>query len=314
MNLTTTNTGKEVLTRARKRWRWKREFPLHLMLLPGVIVTLIYSYGPMFGIVMAFQKFRPAQGFFNSDWVGWRNFEYVFNLPDFNQILWNTIFISIMKIIFSLAVPLLLALLLNEVAKDWFKRMVQTSIFLPFFLSWAVLGGVMIELFSLNGPVNALAKVFGVDPIMFMASNNWFVTILIGSDVWKGMGYNMIIFLAAIVSINANLYEAAEVDGAGKWKQMLHITLPGMSTIIILLATLSLGSVLNAGFEQVLILYNPIVYEKGDVIDTFAYRLGLFDQQYSPAAAIGLFKSVISFFLVSMSYYFAYRFNNYRIF
>ncbi|MCM3748161.1 ABC transporter permease subunit [Paenibacillus pasadenensis] len=284
------------------------------MLLPGVIVTLIYSYGPMFGIVMAFQKFRPAQGFFNSDWVGWRNFEYVFNLPDFNQILWNTIFISIMKIIFSLAVPLLLALLLNEVAKDWFKRMVQTSIFLPFFLSWAVLGGVMIELFSLNGPVNALAKVFGVDPIMFMASNNWFVTILIGSDVWKGMGYNMIIFLAAIVSINANLYEAAEVDGAGKWKQMLHITLPGMSTIIILLATLSLGSVLNAGFEQVLILYNPIVYEKGDVIDTFAYRLGLFDQQYSPAAAIGLFKSVISFFLVSMSYYFAYRFNNYRIF
>ncbi|WP_051251479.1 ABC transporter permease [Paenibacillus harenae] len=298
----------------RNRRRWKKELPLHLMLIPGVIVTLIYAYGPMFGIVMAFQKFQPALGFLKSKWIGLKNFEYVFNLPDFNQVLWNTTFISVMKIVFGLAVPLMMALLLNEVAKNWFKRMIQTSIFLPFFLSWAVLGGIMIELFSLKGPVNALLSIFGVDPIMFMASNHWFVTIIIASDVWKGMGYNMIIFLAAIVSINANLYEAAEVDGAGRWKQMVHITLPGMASIIILICTLSLGGVLNAGFDQILILYNPIVYEKADVIDTFVYRLGLFDQQYAPAAAIGLFKSAISVVLVSLSYYLAYRFSNYRIF
>lgn len=314
MNQITTRTMKMPQKRLSVRRKMKKELPLHLMLIPGVIVTLIYAYGPMFGIVMAFQKFQPALGFFKSKWIGLDNFDYVFHLPDFNQVLWNTFFISIMKIIFGLAVPLILALLLNEVVKPWFKRLIQTSIFLPFFLSWAVLGGIVFELFSLRGPVNSLISLFGIDPIMFMASNNWFVSIIIASDVWKGMGYNMIIFLAAIVSINANLYEAAEVDGAGKWKQMLHITLPGMSMIIILICTLSLGSVLNAGFDQILIMYNPIVYEKGDVIDTFVYRLGLFDQQYGPAAAIGLFKSVISVVLVSLSYYLAYRFSNYRIF
>ena len=196
------------------------------MLVPGIIVTLIYAYGPMLGIVMAFQKFKPLLGFFKSEWVGFKNFEYVFNLPDFTQVLWNTFFISIMKIAFGLLIPLILALLLNEITKNWFKRLIQTSIFLPFFLSWAVLGGVLIEIFSLKGPVNGIISAVGIEPIMFMGINEWFVSIIIGSDVWKGMGYNMIIFLAAIVSINANLYEAAEVDGAGKWKQMVHITLP----------------------------------------------------------------------------------------
>ncbi len=298
---------------ARKR-NIRLELPLHLMLIPGIIVTLVYAYGPMFGIVMAFQKYQPFLGFLKSKWIGLANFEYVFNLPDFNQVLWNTFLISVLKIFFALVVPLILALLLNEVAKDWFKRLIQTSIFLPFFLSWAVLGGVMIEIFSLNGPINAMLSGFGLERIMFMGSNHWFVSILVGSDVWKGMGYNMIIFLAAIVGINAHLYEAAEVDGAGKWKQMINITLPGMAPIIILMCTLSLGGILNAGFDQILILYNPIVYESGDVIDTFVYRLGLFDQQYSPAAAIGLFKSVISVVLVTLSYYLAYRLSNYRIF
>ncbi|WP_409347077.1 ABC transporter permease [Paenibacillus sp. MBLB4367] len=288
--------------------------PLHLMLLPGVLVTLIYAYGPMFGIVMAFQKFEPVLGFFRSKWVGLKNFRYVFNLPDFNQVLWNTVLIATLKVALILIVPLVLALLLNEITKNWFKRLIQTSVFFPFFLSWTVLGGVVLELFSLKGPVNGLISGFGVEPIMFMGSNNWFRAIIVGSDVWKGMGYNMIIFLAAITAINANLYEAAEVDGAGKWKQMIHISLPGMMPIIILLTTLSLGNILNAGFDQILIMYNPTVYEGGDVIDTFVYRLGLFSQQYGPAAAIGLFKSVISVGLVSISYYMAFKFSNYRIF
>lgn len=294
--------------------RIKTDMPLHLMLLPGVLVTLVYAYGPILGVVMAFQKYEPVLGFFKSKWVGLKNFRYVFNLPDFNQVLWNTVLIASLKIIFSLAVPLILALLLNEITKKWFQRMIQTSIFLPFFLAWTVLGGVILELFSLRGPVNGMISSMGLEPIMFMGSNNWFRAIMVGSDVWKGMGYNMIIFLAAITGINASLYEAAEVDGAGKWKQMMHITLPGMMPIIILMTTLSLGNILNAGFDQILIMYNPTVYQGADIIDTFTYRLGLFSQQFAPAAAVGLFKSGISVGLVSLSYYLAYKFSNYRIF
>ncbi|MDQ8735974.1 ABC transporter permease subunit [Paenibacillus sp. LHD-38] len=292
----------------------KKEYLLHLMLLPGVIATLIYAYGPMAGLVMAFQQFEPLSGFFKSEFVGLENFRYVFALPDFNQVLWNTIIIAIYKMVLFLLVPLLLALLLNEVTRKWFSGFIQSAIFLPFFLSWTVLGGVVIELFSLSGPINGLLTEIGFQPIMFMLDNDWFRGIVIGSDVWKGMGYNMIVMLAAIVGINATLYEAAEVDGAGKWKQVMHITLPGIAPILILLGVLSLGGILNAGFEQILIMYNPTVYEGADIIDTFVYRLGMFSQQFGPAAAIGLFKSVISLGLVSITYYAAYKFNNYRIF
>ncbi|SEO72546.1 putative aldouronate transport system permease protein [Paenibacillus sp. OV219] len=293
---------------------FRKESPLHLMLLPGVIFTIIYAYGPMAGIVMAFQQFEPLSGFWKSDWVGLDNFDYVFHMPDFKQVLWNTVIISIFKIILFLLVPLILALLLNELTKRWFVRIIQSSIFLPFFLSWTVLGGVIIELFSLHGPVNALLSQLGLEPIMFMLNNDWFRGIIIGSDVWKGMGYNMIILLAAITGINMSLYEAAEVDGGGKWKQMLHITLPGIAPILILLGVLSLGNILNAGFEQIFLMYNPTVYQGSDIIDTFVYRLGMFSQQFGPAAAVGVFKSVISLGLVSISYYAAYKYNNYRIF
>ena len=292
----------------------KKESILHLMLLPGVIVTLIYAYGPMAGLIMAFQQFEPLSGFFDSKLIGFDNFRYVFNMPDFTQVLWNTVVISVFKLALFLIVPLILALLLNEVTRRWFSRIIQSAILFPFFLSWTVLGGVIIELFSLNGPVNGIITDLGMEPIMFMLDNEWFRGIIIGSDVWKGMGYNMIIMLAAITAVNATLYEAAEVDGAGRWKQVIHITLPGMAPILILLAVLSLGGVLNAGFEQILIMYNPTVYEGADIIDTFVYRLGMFSQQFGPAAAVGLFKSVISLALVSLTYYAAYKYNNYRIF
>lgn len=308
------NTTKAPADVAPKSKRRVPTLPLHLMLIPGVLITLIFAYGPMFGIVMAFQKYSPAKGFFDSKWVGFKNFEYIFNMPDFYQVLWNTIIIAVLKIIFSLLVPLIVALLLQEIRRNWVVRTVQTSVFLPFFLSWTILAGVIFEIFSLQGPLNSILAYFGAEPIMFMGEKGWFRGILIGSDVWKGMGYNMIIFLAAIIGINPNLYEAAEIDGAGRWKQVLNITLPGIVPIIVLLTTLSLGSVLNAGFEQILLLYNPLVYESADVVDTLVYRMGLIDQQFSPAAAFGLFKSVVSVFLVSISYYLAYRFTNYRIF
>jgi len=293
---------------------FKRELPLHLMLLPGVILTLIFAYYPMMGIVMAFQKYNPALGFSRSKWVGLKNFEFVFKMKDFYTVIGNSLVISLLKIVFGIVVPLALSLLLNEVAFMKLKKFIQTSLFLPYFLAWTLLGGIVLEIFSLDGIINTFIKLLGHEPIYFMVDGGWFRFILVATDVWKNMGYNMVIFLAAITNINPNQYEAAAIDGASKWKQTLHVTLPGMMPIVVLVSTLSIGSILDAGFEQVLVLYNPLVYDTGDIIDTFVYRMGLLSGQFSPAAAVGLFKSCISFLLVSISYYLAYKLSHYRIF
>lgn len=289
--------------------------PLHLMILPALVFIVIYSYGPMLGIVIAFQKFVPALGIFESKWTGWDNFRYVMAMPDTGRVLWNTVFISFMKIVAGLIVPITVSLLLNEVRKELFKRGIQTLIYLPHFLSWVILGGILIDILSPStGIVNQLLAALGIEPIFFLGSNDWFRYILVLSDTWKDFGFSTIVYLAALTSINPSLYEAAAIDGAGRWKQTLHVTLPGMAPVIILLTTLSLGQVLNAGFDQVFNLYSPQVYETGDIIDTFVYRIGLLDAQYGVATAVGLFKSVISLTFISLSYYLAYRLANYRIF
>jgi putative aldouronate transport system permease protein len=292
-----------------------RQLPLHLMILPGFIIVFIYSYIPMVGILMAFEKYMPSKGIFESKWVGLKNFKYVFNLPSTIDVLYNTAFIACMKIMAGMIVPLLVAILLNEMAKPFIKRMVQTFVYLPHFLSWVILGGVLVDILSPStGIVNQMLGAIGIEPIFFLGSNQWFPFTLIVSDVWKEFGFSTIVYLAAITGINPALYEAAVIDGAGRWKQTLHITIPGMMPVIILLATLSLGNVLNAGFDQVFNLYSPLVYESGDILDTLTYRMGLINAQYSVATAIGLFKSVISFVLISISYWLAYRLANYRIF
>jgi len=289
--------------------------PLHLLLLPAVILVLIYSYGPMFGIVIAFQNFIPAKGFLESSWVGLKHFRYILSLSDTYQVLGNTLFISILKIIAGLIVPLTVSLLLNEVRQKLFKRSVQTLVYLPHFLSWVILGGVLIDILSpSSGIVNAFLGLFGVEPIYFLGDNRWFPYVLVLSDVWKEFGFSTIIYLAALSGINPALYEASIMDGAGRLRQTWHITLPGMRPIIVVLVTLSLGNVLNAGFEQVFNLYSPLVYESGDIIDTYVYRMGLISAQYGPATAIGLFKSVVSLVLISSTYYLAYRLAKYRIF
>jgi putative aldouronate transport system permease protein len=298
----------------KNRLNLRRELPLHLMLLPGLLVIIIFHYIPMAGVVMAFQKYIPARGLFESQWVGLKNFQYVYDFPDIIRVLWNTVYISIMKIIAGLVVPLVIALLLNEVRMEMFKRGIQTLIYLPYFLSWVILGGILIDVLSLNGIVNQLISAFGMEKIYFLGSNSWFPYVLVGTNEWKEFGYSTIVYLAALTSINPALYEAAVVDGAGRWKQTLHITLPGMLPIIILLTTLSLGQVLNAGFDQVFNLYSPQVYESADIIDTLVFRIGLVEAQYSVATAIGLFKSVVSLLLISISYMLAYRYSGYRIF
>ncbi|MDQ8738801.1 ABC transporter permease subunit [Paenibacillus sp. LHD-38] len=293
----------------------KIQWTLHLMILPALLLILLYSYGPMFGIVIAFQKFIPARGIAGSNWVGWDNFRFVMEMPDFYRVLRNTVFISAMKIIANLVVPIMIALLLNEIRKEAFKRSFQTLVYLPHFLSWILLGGILIDILSpSNGIVNQFLGWLGIDPIYFLGDRTWFPYVLVGSDTWKEFGYNTIVYLAAITGINLSLYEAAIVDGASRWKQTLHITLPGIAPIIVLLCVLSLGNVLNAGFDQVFNLYSPQVYETGDIIDTFVYQLGLVDAQYSVGTAVGLFKSFVSLVFILVSYVLAYRLAGYRIF
>jgi len=290
------------------------EAPYHLMLLPGVILVLIYSYGPMFGLVIAFQDFIPANGF-KSDWIGFGNFTYVWLLPDTLSVIWNTVYISLMKIVAGLVFPILISLLLNEVHKSFIKRSVQTLIYLPHFLSWIILGGILIDILSPSeGIVNHALQFFGLKPVYFLGDNSWFPYTVVLTDLWKEFGFSTIVYLAALTSINPVLYEAAIVDGANRWRQTWHVTLPGMVPIIVLLTTLSLGNVLNAGFDQIFNLYSPQVYASGDIIDTLVYRLGLVDAQFGPATAVGLFKSVVSFVFISVSYLLAYRLANYRIF
>jgi len=292
-----------------------RTLPLHFMILPGLALVLIYSYGPMIGIAMAFERYIPTRGITGSEWIGLDNFRYLLDMPDSMDVLRNTIVISFMKIVVGLFVPIVVALLLNEVRKESFKRGIQTMIYLPHFLSWIILGGVLIDILSpTNGFVNDILGWFRIEPIYFLGSNNWFRVVLVTSDVWKEFGFNTIVYLAALTGINPSLYEAAIVDGANRWKQTFHVTLPGMLPIIVLLAVLSLGNVLNAGFDQVFNLYSPQVYETGDIIDTFVYRTGLVETQYGVATAAGLFKSVVSCIFVIAAYVMAYRFANYRIF
>jgi len=285
------------------------------MIFPCVLLVLIYQYVPMFGIIIAFQKFVPARGFFGSQWIGWDNFTYVFNMPDIWHIIYNTIYIAVLKIVAMMLVPISISLLLNEVRHTFVKRSVQTLIYLPHFMSWIILGGILIDILSPSqGIVNQMLGWFGVEPIFFLGDNRWFRFTLVFSETWKEFGFSTIIFLAALTSINPTLYEAATIDGANRWKQTWHVTLPGILPVIILLGTLSLGSVLNAGFDQIFNLYNPSVYETGDILDTLIYRLGLVNAQYGVATAVGLFKSVVGVCLISLSYFLAYRLANYRIF
>ena len=297
------------------RSHWIRNAPLHLMVLPSLVIVAIYAYGPMFGLVIAFQKYYPTLGISRSQWIGLGNFTYLLDLPNIWRVIYNTLYISSMKIVIGQVVPIITALLLNEVRKQVFKRTVQTLVYLPYFLSWVILGGILIDLLSpSSGIVNQLLQTIGLKPIFFLGNNDWFPIVLVASETWKEFGFNTIVYLAALTSINPTLYEAGIMDGAGRWRQTWHITLPGITPVIILLATLSVGQVLNAGFDQVFNLYSPVVYESGDIIDTFVYRLGLINFQFGVATAVGLFKSVVSVILIAVSYMLAYRYANYRIF
>ena len=292
----------------------RSQLPYHLMLAPGMLFLLLFHIVPMGGLIMAFQNYVPIKGLIGSDFVGLKNFQRLFRLPTFWNVLKNTVVISVSKLVLVTLAAIVFALLLNECRNLKFKRIIQTTVYLPHFLSWVILAVMFSKLFSYTGIINQLTGLFGREPEMFMISNQWFRKILIGGEVWKEFGYSAIVYVAAMTNIDPTLYEAAGMDGANRLKKILYITLPGIVPTIVLMTTLNMGKILSGGFDQVFNLYSPLVYQTGDIIDTYVYRMGLVDLQYSNGTAVGLFKSLISFVLLVVSYKLADKFVGYRVF
>lgn len=290
------------------------QLAFHLMMAPGMIFLIIFSFIPMFGIIMAFQNYMPAKGILRSPWVGLDNFKFMFQIPDSKQIFINTLVIAIGKIILGTFVSVAFALLLNEIRVRFVKKTIQTIVYLPNFLSWVILATVVVNLFSYEGPINSFLSLLGIDPILFMASNTWFRPMLVVTDVWKTFGYGSIIYLASLTSIDQGLYEAATMDGANRFKSMIHITIPGLLPTIMLVTAMNLPNILNAGFDQIFNLYNPLVMQTSDIIDTYVYRVGLVGRQYSLGTAVGLMRSVVGIILMLSANKIAQKTTNYRLF
>ncbi|OAS22690.1 ABC transporter permease [Paenibacillus oryzisoli] len=302
MSVTTTELKQGVGTAKVSKNRWKlfiTNLDLYVLLIPGLLFLLLFKYTPMYGIIIAFMDFNIFDGFTGSKWVGLAQFEKLIHSEEFMQVFVNTLLISLYKLVLLFPVPIIIALLLNEVRKSWFKRTIQTIIFLPHFLSWVIISGLFITILSPSGGlINNVIQFFGGTSISFFLDNHYFRSVLVFTAGWKESGWNAIIFIAAIAGIEQEQYEAASIDGAGRIRQMMHITLPGIVPTIILILVLRLGYLLEAGTEQILTMYNSVVYQTGDVIGTYVYRIGLGQQDYSFSTAVGLFNSVIGFLLI----------------
>ena len=282
----------------------KKTFPSRtinywVMILPALIWMLAVNIVPMFGVVMAFQDFNPGKGIFGSEFVGLENFRYMFQMKDVSQIFFNTVVIAVCKLFLNVIVPVIFALLLNEIKNVAFKRSVQTIVYLPHFISWVVLSGILINLLSTsNGAVNEVIKFFGGEPIQFLQSEKFFRSVIVISDIWKEAGWGAIVYIAAISGIDREMFEAARVDGVKMMQKIWYITLPSIAPTITVLFILRLGSILKNGFEQIFMLYSPVVYDVADVFETYTYRIGMQEGKYGFASAVGLFQSVVGLILV----------------
>jgi putative aldouronate transport system permease protein len=277
-----------------RRDRW-----LYIFLLLPLAFYIVFKYIPMYGAVIAFKDFKIGLGIGGSKWVGLQQFSRLFRTPDFFKILKNTLLLNVYALVFGFPVPILLAILLNEVRSPLFKRLNQSILYLPHFISWVVLAGIFIQMLSPStGVVNLILKALGFTPVYFMASKFWWPVMFVVSGIWQGAGWGSIIYLAAVSAIDPELYEAARIDGAGKFGQIWHITLPGIKATIAIMLILRMGSMMDVGFEHIYNLQNSAVYDVADVISTYVYRVGIMGAQYSYTTAIGLFQSVISLVLV----------------
>ncbi len=287
-----TNSKKNVLSEVIKHKE------LYIILLPTVIYYIIFHYFPMIGNIIAFQDYSVASGILGSKWIGWKHFTDFLSNYKFWQLIRNTLSINLYGLLFAFPAPIILALLLNEVKRNRFKRTVQTVTYLPHFISVVVAVVIVLDFVSANGMINHIRMLFGLDKIVFMTQPKYFYSIYVMSDIWQHIGWGSIIYIAALSGINVELYEAAYIDGAGRWKQMIHVTLPGIIPTIVILFILRIGQMLNVGFEKVLLLYNPSIYETADVISTYVYRRGILNLDYSYSTAVNLFNSVFNLALL----------------
>jgi putative aldouronate transport system permease protein len=279
----------------------RRNKLLYLMVLPVIAYYVIFDYGPMYGLQIAFKDYSPGDGIWGSRWVGLANFTEFFQSYYFWRLIRNTLLISVYELIFGFPAPIILALLLNELRKQAFKRIVQTVTYLPHFISVVVVVGMLVDFLARDGVVNQVLGYLGVEARSYLSEPGWFRFLYVSSGIWQQIGWGSIIFLAALSNIDPSLYEAAKVDGAGRWKQMLHITIPGIMPTVIILLILRMGSMMSVGSEKILLMYNPLTYDTADVISTFVYRKGILEASYSYTTAVGLFNAVIAFLLVIIS-------------
>jgi putative aldouronate transport system permease protein len=280
--------------------RLKKSLPVYMLLLPGLALLLLFHYVPIYGIMIAFKDFSPFRGIWGSTWAGFKYFAYFLREETFWKALRNTVVINAYQLVFGFPVPILFALLLNELWSNRYKKVIQTVSYLPYFISWVVAASLVTTILSPStGIVNGfLERVFGIEPVYFLGRQKYFRSVVVISGIWKSFGFQSVYYIASLASIDTNLYEAASIDGAGRLRQTWYITLPGLRNIIIVLLVLQVGTMINIGFEQLYLLGNPIVYEVGDVISTYVYRLGIENTQFSLTSAIGLTQSLINFALV----------------
>lgn len=287
------NSGKSLI-----KYIWRKKFMYSILVLP-LLYYIIFEYIPIYGILIAFQNYAPGKPFIGSEWIGFKNFEIIFKSKPFIEALRNTILISFYKIIWGFPFPIMIAFLLNEVHSVGFKRSVQTAIYFPHFVSWVIVGGIIVSMFSINdGLLNQILKIWGMKPVNIMSNPKYFRSLLVISSMWKEAGMQSIIYLAAIAGVDIQIYEAAIIDGANRWQQIRYVTIPGIASTIAILFILRLGSILSAGMEQTLVLLNPLVASVGENIDTFVYKAGLGQGDYSFSTAVGLFKSLVGYVLI----------------
>jgi putative aldouronate transport system permease protein len=282
-----------------KRQGLGKEKWLYIIMIPGIAYYLIFRYGPMFGLAMAFQNYNVFQGFWRSPWVGFEHFIRFFSEPTFGMLFRNTLILGLMNIVIYFPIPIILALILNEIRVIWYKRLTQTLIYIPHFISWVVVCSISYTLFTVDGGiVNGIIERLGGTPVRFLTDRVLFRPLIMGQIIWKEAGWGTIIFLAALTAIDPELYAAAEVDGASRWQKLWYITLPGIRSTIVIMLILRLGSFLNTGFEQLLLMINALNRTVGEVFDTYVYTTGILGGQFSYTAAVGFFKSLVSLILV----------------
>lgn len=284
--------------RARLKKDLKKNKQLYLLVLPVVIFYLVFSYKPMYGVIIAFKQFNPSKGILGSDWVGFKYFIDFFQGNYFGRVFKNTLVISISSIVFGFPAPIILALLINELRRKWFSRVVQTISYIPHFVSLVVVCGMLSDFSQIGGLISSAVEYFTGKQMNLLTVPNYFVPLYVSSGIWKEIGFSSIVYIAALTSIDQQLYEAAKMDGAGRWKQLIHVTIPGIMPMVIIMFILAMGGILNVGFEKIILLYSPVIYSTSDVISSFVYRRGLLEFNFGYSTAVGLFNTVVNFLLL----------------